>query len=49
VDHEFRIGNVATVSKKWFRVRDSYGVEIAPGQNDVLILAATVCIDQMVH
>jgi uncharacterized protein YxjI len=45
--HEYRIGNVATVSKKWFRVRDSYGVEIAPGQNDVLILAATVCVDQM--
>jgi uncharacterized protein YxjI len=45
--HEYRIGNVATVSKNWFRVRDSYGVEIAPGQNDVLILAATVCIDQM--
>jgi uncharacterized protein YxjI len=49
LDHEYRIGNVASVSKKWFRVRDSYGVEIAPGQNDVLILAATVCIDQMVH
>jgi uncharacterized protein YxjI len=45
--HEYRIGDVATVSKKWFRVRDSYGVEIAAGQNDVLILAATVCIDQM--
>jgi uncharacterized protein YxjI len=45
--HEYRIGDVATVSKKWFRVRDSYGVEIAPGQNDILILAATVCIDQM--
>jgi uncharacterized protein YxjI len=45
--HEYRIGNVATVSKKWFRVRDSYGVEVAPGQNDVLVLAATVCIDQM--
>jgi uncharacterized protein YxjI len=47
--HEYRIGNAATVSKKWFRVRDSYGVEVAPGQNDVLILAATVCIDQMSH
>ena len=47
LDHEYRIGNVATVSKKWFRVRDSYGIEIAPGQNDALILAATVCIDQM--
>jgi uncharacterized protein YxjI len=47
VAHEYRISNVATVSKKWFRVRDSYGVEVNPGQNDVLILAATVCIDQM--
>jgi uncharacterized protein YxjI len=47
--HEYRIGNVATVSKKWFRVRDSYGVEIGPGQGDVVILAATVCIDQMSH
>jgi len=49
LDHEYRIGNVATVSKTWFRVRDSYGVEITPGQNDLLILAATVCIDQMAH
>jgi uncharacterized protein YxjI len=47
LDHEYRIGNVAAVSKKWFRVRDSYGVEVSSGQNDVLILAATVCIDQM--
>jgi uncharacterized protein YxjI len=52
LDHEFRITDgrttVAEISKKWFRVRDSYGVEIiGPGQNDVVILAATVCIDQM--
>lgn len=47
--HEYQIGDVATVSKKWFRVRDSYGVEIADGQNDLIILAATVCIDQMTH
>jgi uncharacterized protein YxjI len=47
--HEYRIGDVATVSKKWFRIRDSYGVEVAPGQNDLIVLAATVCIDQMVH
>ncbi len=38
---------VATISKKWFRVRDTYGVEIAPGQDDLLILAVTVCIDAM--
>ena len=40
---------VAEVSKKWLRVRDTYGVDIAPGQDDILILAATVCIDQMSH
>ena len=40
---------VAEVSKKWFRLRDTYGVEIAPGQNDVLILAITVCVDTMAH
>ena len=51
LDHEYHIGEgrdkVAEVSKKWFRVRDSYGVAIDPGQNDVLILAITVCIEQM--
>jgi uncharacterized protein YxjI len=51
VDHEFefeRGGNtVAEVSKRWFRVRDSYGIEIAPGQDDALILTAAICIDQM--
>ena len=50
-DHEFEIesgdAKVAEVSKKWFRVRDSYGVEVAPGQNAPLILAVAVCIDQM--
>jgi uncharacterized protein YxjI len=47
LSHEYRIGNIATVSRMWFRLRDSYGVEIAPGHSDVIILAVTVCIDQM--
>jgi uncharacterized protein YxjI len=51
VDHEFEIkrggDKVAEISKRWFRVRDTYGVEVAPGQDDALILACTVCIDQM--
>jgi uncharacterized protein YxjI len=47
LSHEYRIGNIAVVSRMWFRLRDSYGVEVAPGYNDVIILAATVCIDQM--
>lgn len=49
LDHEFRIGNVAEVSKKWFRIADSYGIEISPGQNDVLILAVAAVIDMMAH
>jgi uncharacterized protein YxjI len=51
VDHEYefeRGGNkVAQVSKRWFRVRDTYGIQIAPGQDDPLILATTVCVEQM--
>ena len=40
---------VAEVSKKWFRLRDTYGVEVAEGQDDVLILAVTVAVDIMAH
>ena len=51
VDHEYEIerggDKIAEVSKRWFRVRDTYGIEVAPGENDALILAATVCIDEM--
>ena len=39
--------SVAQVSKCWFRIRETYGIEIAPEQEDALILAVTVCIDQM--
>jgi uncharacterized protein YxjI len=51
VDHEYEIESggdkVAEVSKRWFRMRDTYGIEIAEAQDDALILAVTVCIDQM--
>ena len=50
-DHEYEIerdgDTVATISKKWFRVRDTYGIEITPGQNDALLIAITVCVDEM--
>jgi uncharacterized protein YxjI len=39
----------ARVSKKWFRMSDTYGVEVAPGEDDVLILASTVVIDLCMH
>ena len=51
VDHEYEIerggDKVAEVSKRWFRVRDTYGIEIRADQDDALILAVSVCIDQM--
>jgi uncharacterized protein YxjI len=53
VDHEYSIGEgrdkIAEVSKKWFRVADTYGVQVEPGQNDALLLAVTVAIDEMTH
>ena len=53
VDHEYTIerggDQVAEVSKRWFRVRDTYGIEISPNVDPGLILAVTVCIDQMSH
>ena len=51
LDHEFEIerdgDRIAQISKRWFRIRDTYGIEIAPGEDDALLLAATVCIDEM--
>ena len=53
VDHEYKIERdgkkVAEVSKRWFRIRDTYGIEVAAGEEDALLLAVTVCIDQMTH
>jgi uncharacterized protein YxjI len=51
VDHEYTIkgpsGEVAEISKKWFRIRESYGVDVAPGQDDALILAITVAVENL--
>ena len=53
LDHEYSIGEgrdkIAEVSKKWFRVADTYGVQIEPGQNAVLLRAVTVALDAMAH
>jgi uncharacterized protein YxjI len=50
---EYTIGDgdrkIAEVSRKWFRVADTYGVQIEPSQNDIVILAVTVAIDMMAH
>ena len=50
--HEYTIKagreKVAEVSKRWLSIADTYGVEVADGQNDILILAIAVAIDIMV-
>jgi uncharacterized protein YxjI len=51
VDHEYEIERdgheVARVSKKWFRMRETYGIEINEGEDVVLLLCFAVCIDAM--
>ncbi|HKC81868.1 MAG TPA: LURP-one-related family protein [Gemmatimonadaceae bacterium] len=53
LDHEYTIargGNVvATVSKRWFSWTDTYGIEVAEGEDDVLVLATAVVVDMVCH
>jgi uncharacterized protein YxjI len=53
LDHEYtftRSGRgVAQISKRWFALTDSYGIDIAQGEDDVTLLAATVVIDLCCH
>ena len=52
-DHEYVFSrgsdSIATVSKQWFAWSDTYGVDIADGEDDVVILASTVVIDMVCH
>ncbi len=40
---------IARISRSWFRLRDTYGVEVAPGEDDALLLAVAVCLDRIHH
>jgi uncharacterized protein YxjI len=52
-DHEYTFSRgdecVATVSKRWFGFTDIYGVEIADGEDDIMLLDCTVVIDIACH
>ena len=50
-EYQFTRGSrsVARVSKAFFSLTDTYGIEIAEEEDDVLILAAAVVIDQCSH
>jgi uncharacterized protein YxjI len=53
LDHEYAIQRggetIASVSKQWFALRDTYGIDIGDGEDDGLILAIAVAIDEMAH
>ena len=53
VDHEYEIerggDTAAVVSKRWFRVRDTYGVEVRDPADVPLAIAITVAIDALSH
>ena len=38
---------IGQVSRQWFRIRDAFGVDVAPGADDALIIAIAVCIDRL--
>jgi uncharacterized protein YxjI len=52
VHHEYQIEQggrrVAQISKSWFRIRDTYGIDVVPGTVDpLLVVAITVAIDMI--
>lgn len=53
LDYDYRFERqgrtVAQVSKRFFSIRDSYGVDIEDGEDDVSILATCVVIDMVAH
>jgi uncharacterized protein YxjI len=52
-DYEYwireRRDDIAQVSRRWFRARDSYGVQVAAGHDDLLVLTVAVCLDLFMH
>jgi uncharacterized protein YxjI len=49
LDHDYTVRRgdqlVATVSKAWISLTDTYGVDIAAGENDLLILTSILALD----
>jgi uncharacterized protein YxjI len=40
---------IANISKRWFTIRDTYGIEIEAGEDIGLILGIAVIIDEVTH
>src|SRR5262245_17539733 len=52
-DHEYDVkddgSTLAEISKRWFTIRDTYAVDVAPDVDVALVLAITVAVDWMGH
>jgi uncharacterized protein YxjI len=53
LQHEYKIergrDTIAEISKRWFRVRDMYGVEVKNEQDAALALLIAIVIDMMAN
>jgi len=53
IDHEYEFirggDTVASVSKRFFSLRDTYGIDVVDGEDDITILSTAVVIDQICH
>jgi uncharacterized protein YxjI len=38
---------VGRISRQWFKIRDTYGVEVEPGEDPALVIAIAVCVDRL--
>ncbi len=51
LEHNYKIKRdgevIADISKKWIRVRDTYTVDVTPGENVLLMLALTTALDTL--
>ncbi|MDH5607228.1 MAG: LURP-one-related family protein [Anaerolineae bacterium] len=53
LDHDYTITRdgrqVAQISKAWVSIGDSYGIDIAGGEDDILLLACVIIVDMISH
>lgn len=51
LQHEYKVKRdgevIAEISKKWVRVRDTYTVDVTPGEDVLLLLAITTALDTL--
>ena len=49
IGHEYTIrgdrGTAARISRSWFTLRDTYGVEVAPGEDAALMISIAVALE----